>query len=36
MALVEQHRQAGDTLMIITATNAFVTAPIAERFGIPT
>jgi HAD superfamily hydrolase (TIGR01490 family) len=34
-ALVEQHRQAGDTLMIITATNAFVTAPIAEIFGIP-
>lgn len=33
-ALVERHRSAGDTLMIITATNAFVTAPIAERFGI--
>ncbi len=33
--LVEQHRKAGDTLMIITATNAFVTAPIAEIFGIP-
>ncbi len=33
-ALVEQHRRAGDTLMIITATNAFVTEPIAERFGI--
>lgn len=33
-ALVEQHRGNGDTLMIITATNAFVTAPIAERFGI--
>ena len=33
-ALVERHRDAGDTLMIITATNAFVTAPIAERFGI--
>lgn len=32
--LVERHRAAGDTLMIITATNAFVTAPIAERFGI--
>lgn len=32
--LVEQHRQAGDTLMIITATNAFVTAPIARRLGI--
>ena len=33
-ALVERHRSAGDTLMIITATNAFVTAPIAECFGI--
>ena len=33
-ALVARHRAAGDTLMIITATNAFVTAPIAERFGI--
>lgn len=32
--LVEQHRSNGDTLMIITATNGFVTAPIAERFGI--
>lgn len=33
-ALVEKHRAAGDTLMIITATNSFVTAPIAARFGI--
>ncbi len=33
--LIERHRSAGDTLMIITATNAFVTAPIAERLGIP-
>jgi len=33
-ALVEKHRAAGDTLMIITATNAFVTAPIAQRLGI--
>ncbi|MCB1759817.1 MAG: HAD family hydrolase [Gammaproteobacteria bacterium] len=32
--LVERHRQAGDTLLIITATNAFVTAPIAEMLGI--
>ncbi|MEJ2591258.1 MAG: HAD-IB family hydrolase [Candidatus Thiodiazotropha sp.] len=32
--LVEKHRRAGDTLMIITATNAFVTRPIADRFGI--
>lgn len=32
--LVERHRQAGDTLMIITATNTFVTEPIAARLGI--
>ncbi|MES9824432.1 MAG: HAD family hydrolase [Candidatus Thiodiazotropha endolucinida] len=32
--LVEQHRNAGDTLLIITATNAFVTSPIAQQFGI--
>ena len=34
-ALVEQHRARGDTLLIITATNRFITAPIAEAFGIP-
>jgi len=34
VALVEKHRQSGNTLLIITATNAFVTSPIAERFGI--
>ncbi len=33
--LVEMHRKRGDTLVVITATNAFVTAPIAERFRIP-
>ncbi len=33
-ALVEDHRQQGDQLVIITATNRFVTAPIAEEFGI--
>ncbi|SIN87387.1 HAD-superfamily subfamily IB hydrolase, TIGR01490 [Sulfurivirga caldicuralii] len=31
---LEKHRKAGDTLMIITATNAFVTRPIAERLGV--
>ena len=35
LELVEKHRNQGDTLMIITATNAFVTSPIAEIFGIP-
>jgi len=34
-ALVEQHRARGDTLLIITATNRFITAPIAEAFNIP-
>ncbi len=33
--LVEQHREQGDTLLIITATNSFVTRPIADLFGIP-
>jgi HAD superfamily hydrolase (TIGR01490 family) len=33
--LVERHRARGDTLLIITATNRFITAPIAEQFGIP-
>lgn len=32
--LIQKHRQAGDILLIITATNSFVTAPIAERLGI--
>lgn len=33
-ALVNQHRDAGDTLLIITATNRFVTEPIAQRLGV--
>ena len=33
-ALVEQHRQAGDLMAIVTATNEFVTEPIAQAFGI--
>jgi len=33
-ALVEKHRGQGDTLLIITATNRFVTEPIAALFGI--
>lgn len=33
-ALVDRHREAGDTLLIITATNRFVTAPIAAAYGI--
>jgi len=34
LELIASHRAAGDTLIIITATNSFVTAPIAARFGI--
>ncbi|MBV9455090.1 MAG: HAD family hydrolase [Rubrobacter sp.] len=34
VALVEKHRAAGDELAIITASNSFVTRPIAERFRI--
>ena len=32
--LLEKHRSQGHTLMIITATNRFVTEPIAELLGI--
>lgn len=32
--LILKHRQQGDTLLIITATNGFVTYPIAELLGI--
>lgn len=35
LALVERHRRQGHTLLIITATNSFVTRPIADAFGIP-
>lgn len=35
-ALVERHRAAGDRLAIVTATNSFVTAPIAPLLGVPT
>ena len=34
-ALVERHRQQGDLLAIVTATNSFVTGPIAREFSIP-
>lgn len=32
--LIAKHRDQGDTLVIITATNSFVTAPIAKRLGV--
>lgn len=33
-ALLQQHRDEGATLMIITATNSFITAPIARALGV--
>lgn len=33
-ALVERHRAAGDLCAVVTATNRFVTAPIAREFGV--
>ncbi len=32
--LLQKHRNRGDYLLIITATNRFVTAPIAEALGV--
>ena len=32
--LVARHRAAGDVCVVITATNSFVTAPIAREFGV--
>ncbi len=34
MAQIQQHRDKGDITVIITATNRFVTAPIAEAFKV--
>jgi HAD superfamily hydrolase (TIGR01490 family) len=34
LELVRKHQAAGDTVVIITATNEFVTRPIAEAFGV--
>lgn len=34
-ALVQEHKDKGDTLIVITATNSFITAPIVHYFGIP-
>lgn len=33
-ALLNRHRACGDHLLIVTATNAFVTRPIAEALGV--
>ncbi|HEY5580640.1 MAG TPA: HAD family hydrolase, partial [Rhodoferax sp.] len=34
LALLRQHQQAGDAVLIVTATNDFVTRPIAQAFGV--
>jgi HAD superfamily hydrolase (TIGR01490 family) len=34
LALVQAHRDAGDQVAIVTATNEFVTRPIADAFGV--
>jgi HAD superfamily hydrolase (TIGR01490 family) len=34
LALVQKHREAGDRIVIVTATNEFVTRPIAQAFGV--
>lgn len=34
MALVKQHQEDADLVAIITATNSFVTGPIAQLFGV--
>jgi HAD superfamily hydrolase (TIGR01490 family) len=36
LELVASHRRAGDLCALVTATNDFVTAPIARAFGIDT
>lgn len=34
LALVKRHQDAGDLVAIITATNHYITAPIARAFGV--
>ncbi|MBE0475266.1 HAD family phosphatase [Rhodoferax sp.] len=34
LSLVQQHQAAGDAVVIVTATNEFVTRPIASAFGV--
>jgi len=35
LELVRGHQRAGDLVLIVTATNEFVTRPIAQAFGVP-
>jgi len=34
LELIRQHREAGDQVLIVTATNEFVTRPIAQALGV--
>ena len=34
-ALLDQHREQDHVLLVITATNSFITRPIVQAFGIP-
>jgi HAD superfamily hydrolase (TIGR01490 family) len=34
-SLIERHRSHGDLCAIITATNSFITGPIAQELGVP-
>jgi len=34
LALVKRHQQAGDRVAIVTATNDFITRPVADAFGV--
>ena len=34
LELVRRHQAAGDLVVIVTATNEFVTRPIADAFGV--
>lgn len=34
LSLIDKHHHQGDTVVIITATNRFVTGPIAKRLGV--
>lgn len=36
LSLVRRHQEAGDRVAIVTATNDFVTRPVADLFGVPT
>jgi HAD superfamily hydrolase (TIGR01490 family) len=35
LSLVRRHQAAGDLVAIVTATNEFVTRPLADAFGVP-